>query len=132
MPRIDSDSSVVYLALSILCSDQNSLVPELLYLLSPRQVIDFIKVYGGETIRVPTSEEFSKDLMVALCCYHVIVEGNSWDWIALTYHADGNTIRSLKIKTEHWWNKLSPSEQDFILSLDCHEKARKQEEEICK
>jgi hypothetical protein len=128
--RIDPGSSIVYMALSVLCMSQDSLVPEILYMLSPEQVINFIRVFGGETLRIPTSEEFNKDLMVALACYHVVVQEKSWDWIALQYNMDGNSVRGLKVRTENWFNKLSPGEQDFVLSLKNHEKARNRQEEV--
>jgi hypothetical protein len=127
---IDPSSSIIYMALSVLCSSQNSLVPEILYLLSPGQIFNFIKAFGGETLRIPTAEEFNKDLMVALVCYHVTVEGKSWDWVALKYNADGNYIRSLKIRMENWWKSLSPGERDFIMVLKGHEEAREKQEEV--
>ena len=128
--RIDPNSSVVYIALSILCSRQSSLIPEILYILSPDQIIDFITVFGGEELRIPTSQEFRKDLMVALVSYHVIVEEKSWDWIALKYNLDGNLIRTIKIRVQNWWNNLAQSERDFINGLKYHEEAREAEEEV--
>ena len=73
--EVDPSSSIVYMALNILCAKQNSLIPEILYLLSAKQIIEFIKVFGGEVLRIPTPQEFSKDLLLALVCYHVIVQG---------------------------------------------------------
>ena len=129
-PKIDPNSSVVYLAMSLLCSNQNSLVPELLYLFSPKQIIDFIKVFGGETIKIPEASEFSKDLLSALACYHVFVEGKSWDWFEIKYKLDGNTIRSLQARLEYWVRGLSQGEIAFIESLRIHDRADKMHEEI--
>jgi hypothetical protein len=126
----DPNSSIVYLALSILCSTQNSLVPEILYLFSPRQIIEFIKVFGGETLHVPTSNEFSKDLLAGIACYHLMVENKSWDYVILKYDLDGNTVKSLKVKVGHWWNNLSPAEKDFVEHLKGHEDARRQQETV--
>jgi len=128
--RIDPNSSIVYIALSILCSQQNSLVPEILYILSPSQIMDFITVFGGEDLRIPTSQEFTKDLMVALVCYHIRVEKKSWDWVALKYNLDGNHVRSIKVRMENWWQNLAQSERDFIDGLKYHEEAREAEEQF--
>jgi hypothetical protein len=128
--KIDPDSSVVYLAMSMLCARQSSLVPELLYLLSPKQIIDFIKIYGGETIKVPHPEEFSKDLLSALACYHVYVENKSWDWFGLKYRVDGHSIRALQNRLELWIKGLSPGELNFIRSLKTHDTAQKMHEEV--
>src|SRR5918997_3489949 len=92
--ELDPNSSVAYIALSILCSRQRSLIPELLYILSPQQITTFIKVFSGETLKSPTVDEFSRDLMTSLAAYHVIVEGKSWDWFKLKYSLDGNYINS--------------------------------------
>ena len=75
--ELDPNSSVAYIALSLLCSRQSSLIPELLYIFSPQQITTFIKVFSGETLRIPTVDEFSRDLMTSLAVYHVIVEGKS-------------------------------------------------------
>ena len=130
MPKIDPDSSVVYIALSILCSFQNSLVPEILYLMSPKQIIDFIKVFGGETIKVPPAEEFSRELLAGLACYHIFVEEKSWDWFALKYNLGGNSIRNIQSKLETWIQGLTKAELAFIDSLKTHDKAQKAHEEI--
>jgi hypothetical protein len=126
----DPNSPVVYMALSLLCSSQNSLVPEILYILSADQVINFIKVFGGETIKIPTANEFGRDMTTALACYHTIVEEKSWDWFALQYKIDGNYLRSIKNKVTFWWENLSPGEREFIESLRLHERVRKKEESL--
>src|SRR4051794_17009923 len=90
--ELDPNSSVAYIALSLLCSRQNSLIPELLYILSPQQITTFIKVFSGEKLRIPTVDEFSRDLMASLAAYHIVVEGMSWDWFRLKYSLDGNYI----------------------------------------
>src|SRR5215212_11856346 len=71
--ELDPNSSIAYIALSILCSRQSSLIPELLYVLSPQQITTFIKVFSGETLRIPAVDEFSRDLMTSLAVYHIVV-----------------------------------------------------------
>lgn len=122
---INPESSISYIAMSILCSSQNSLVPEILYLFSPEQIIKFIQIFGGETLYVPTPEEFSKDLMAGLACYHIMVEGKSWDWFQLYYNINGNIVRSLKTKIEKWLSQLSEEEKEFIETLKIHDSSQK-------
>jgi hypothetical protein len=118
------------MALSLLCSQQNSLVPEILYLLSPKQIIDFIKVYGGETLRIPTTQEFNRDLTTALACYHTMIEERSWDWVAVKYNLGTRDLKAVKAKAEIWWTNLSAGERYFIDGLRHHEEARKMEETV--
>src|ERR687894_2278570 len=123
---LDPNSSVAYIALSLLCSRQRSLIPELLYILSPQQITTFIKVFSGQTLRIPTVDEFSRDLMASLAVYHVIVEGKSWDWFKLKYSLDGNYISSVKSRLDNWINGLNDSEKKFIEKLQATEVARKE------
>ncbi len=124
----DPNSPIVYIALSLLCCNQNSLVPEILYLLNPDQIINFIKIFGGETLRIPTPSEFGRDMTAALACYHVMVEDKSFDWVAMKYDIDGNYMRSIKNRLEVWSNTLTDGERDFLKSLRLHERVRKKEE----
>src|SRR3954451_1419710 len=124
--ELDPNSSVVYIALSLLCSRQNSLISELLYIFSPQQITTFIKVFSGETLRIPTVDQFSRDLMTSLAAYHIVVEGNSWDWFQLKYSLDGNYINSVKSRLDKWINGLNSSEKKFIEKLQSIEVARKE------
>src|SRR5215213_10298358 len=124
--ELDPNSSVAYIALSLLCSRQSSLIPELLYILSPQQITTFIKVFSGETLRVPTVDEFNRDLMTSLAAYHIVVEGKSWDWFQLKYSRDGNYINSVKSRLDNWINGLNSSEKKFIEKLQAMEVARKE------
>src|SRR5215213_6658107 len=124
--ELDPNSSVAYIALGILCSCQSSLIPELLYILSPQQITTFIKVFSGETLRIPTVDEFSRDLMASLAAYHIVAEGKSWDWFQLNYSLDGNYINSVKSRLDNWINGLNSSEKKFIEKLRAIEVARKE------
>src|SRR5215217_3555915 len=124
--ELDPNSSVVYIALSILCSRQSSLIPELLYILSPRQITIFIKVFSGEKLRIPTVDEFSRDLMASLAVCHIVVEGKSWDWFQLKYSLDGNYINSVKSCMNNWINGLNLNDKKFIEKLQAIEVARKE------
>src|SRR3954447_10160375 len=124
--ELDPNSSVVYIALSVLCSRQKSLIPELLYIFSPQQITTFIKVFSGEKLKIPTVDEFNRDLMTSLAAYHIIVEGKSWDWFQLKYSLDGNYINSVKSRLDKWINGLNSSEKKFIEKLQAIEVAGKE------
>src|SRR3954471_17681045 len=124
--ELDPNSSVVYIALSVLCSRQKSLIPELLYILSPQQITNFIKVFSGEKLRIPTVDEFSRVLMTSLAAYHIVVEGKSWDWFQLNYSLDGNYINSVRSRLNKWINGLDSSEKSFIKKLRAIEVAGKE------
>ena len=124
--ELDPNFSVVYIALSLLCSRQSSLIPELLYILFPQQITTIIKVFSGETLRIQTVDEFSRDLMTSLAAYHIVVECKSWDWFRLKYSLDGNYINSVKSRLNNWINGLNSSEKKFIEKLQAIEVAREE------
>src|SRR5215212_4634049 len=124
--ELDPNSSIAYIALSLLCSRKSSMILELLYILSPQQITTFIKIFSGETLRIPTVDEFSRDLMASLAAYHIVVEGKSWDWFRLKYSLNGNYINSVKSRLNNWINGLNSSEKKFIEKLQAIEVARKE------
>src|SRR5215212_5172727 len=124
--KLDPNSSVVYIALSLLCSRQNSLIPELLYILSPQQITTFIKAFSGETLRIRTVDEFRRDIMASLAAFHIVVEGKSWDWFQLKYSLDGNYINPVKSRLNNWINGLNSSEKKFIEKLQALEITRRE------
>jgi hypothetical protein len=52
------NAPIVYMAFSLLCYSQNGLAPELLYPPYPKQIVDFIKVFGGKTLRIPIRHDY--------------------------------------------------------------------------
>ena len=113
--ELDPNSSVVHLAISILCARPNSLIPELLYVLSPTQIVKFMKIYAGETIKIPTIAEFRYDILAALAYVHVHKEGKSFDWFEIKYGLDGNSVRSVRKRLERWKSQLGYNEADFLI-----------------
>ncbi len=124
-PRdFEADSCLAYIAMQVLCSRERSLIPEILYILKPEQVLQFIKVFSGETIRVPEIEEFSKDLSAALAIYHIVIQGNSWDSFSIKYNRDGNYLRHIKRRVRDWSETISDPEKQFIEQLRLQEQSR--------
>lgn len=121
---LDPNSSIAYIALSVLASRQQSLIPDMLYLFSPKQVIDFIKLYSGETIKVPTVEEFSKDIHLALAVYHLVVQQKPIDWYAITYQFDNLSVDHTLERLDTWLKNLGDAECRFLERLQVHEGAR--------
>jgi hypothetical protein len=122
--NFDQDSCIVYIALQILCSRVDSLVPEILYILSPEQITQFVKVFSGETIKVPTIEDFTKDLSSALAAYHVFIQNKTWDWFSIKYGHNGNDMRIIRHRVIDWYNGLNDAEKRFIERLSLQEKNR--------
>ena len=68
---ITNERDFIYIALSVLASqNDDTFIPELLFLVSPEQAMNLMRAFGGERLYVPTPKEFSRDLMAAVVAYH--------------------------------------------------------------
>lgn len=67
-----SDSGVFYyIALMIMMQEsQDSILPEVCHILSPKQIFDFVSMFEGEKVKVPTREELSLNLTTAMFMYY--------------------------------------------------------------
>jgi hypothetical protein len=46
-------------------------MPEILYFLSPDQLLTLVATYDGQTIKIPTIKELGDDLTVAIAAYYI-------------------------------------------------------------
>jgi hypothetical protein len=129
---LDPDSPIAYIALSVLSSRQKTLIPEMLYLFSPKQVLDFIKLYSGETLKIPTLEDFDKDLMVAIAAHHLIVQKKSIDWMQLTYEIDKRALDDILRRLDGWLKDMGEADARFLERLQGYETARTNSAELAR
>lgn len=100
---IESVADFMIIALSMLASKhENSLLPEVMFLMNPQQVIDLIRVFGGSSVYIPSSKEFSKDLTSAVIAYHKHVNRYSYSKIRKLMELDGRTMRYLEYNVDQW------------------------------
>lgn len=101
--QLDSFSTFFYIALSLMLSrDELSVVPEIMYILEPEQVLQFLDMFGGQTIRVPTRDEFAKDLQAALTAYYIQCEGKTDREIQDILGVDGHRMNSIKKRIDKY------------------------------
>lgn len=110
-------SAMLFVTLDICQSRGQSFIPEVVQILSPEQLATFVKMYDGETIKVPTVEEFLYDLRLSQIAYYVYAENKSWDWVTLTYGLNGNDSRWVKHHLENWWEETSEATREFLLGI---------------
>lgn len=105
-----------YIALMVLLQrNPDSIVPEICHFLSTDQVIAFVRAFGGERVRVPTTKEFAFHLNIAVAAYYRYYAEFTWDKIFLKLKLSGNEARTLKTQTENFVNQLK---EDTGLSIE--------------
>ena len=112
--HVTSEADFVYIALSLLASrEEKSIIPEVMFLISPQQVIDLIRAFGGRTVKIPTVSDFSKDLTSAIAAYHRKVNEWSWNKIGKMMDLDGRTLNSIQRRVEHWEEWMKQEQMSF-------------------
>ena len=96
----------IYSSLSFLLHDNpNSPIPEICYFMSPDQIVTFIKVFEGRSIKVPTLKQFAESMHCALAGYLRISQGYTWP--AIEKRLEGLSLNTrdfnrIKKKVEQW------------------------------
>lgn len=76
--ELDSYSSFFYIALTFMISRrEESIPPELLYILGPEDLLKFVDMFGGQKLYVPTRKELSVDLQSSLVAYYKYCENKT-------------------------------------------------------
>ena len=114
---ISNSNAILYIAMSFLSSKKNSLVPELLSILSIEQISTFVKMYGGENLKIPSPEEFQKELIAASAAYYIVGERQTWEWVQDKYDLNGHEIRSIRTTLERWIASAPQEEIDFLKNI---------------
>lgn len=109
---------LLFLAMSVSSVRSKSPIPELVLMTDTNQLMDMIKIFGGQTIRIPTVTEFQEDMHTAIAIYHVEVEGKSWDWFAEQYNIDGFKMRTIRALHRYWVDMLEKEGIDIRRYLE--------------
>lgn len=56
-------------------SNKTNIIPELMQLFTPRQIIALTQIYGGKSIKVPSSQELAITLKASLFLYQTKFQG---------------------------------------------------------
>lgn len=101
-------SQFLYTALSFLLTrNPDSIIPEVCYFLDPDQIMTFIKVYGGRTMRIPTTKEFSNDMYAALAAYYRVTYKYSWKAIQTRLALSNAQMSKIQPNVEDWLQKMT-------------------------
>ena len=105
--ELDSFSSFFYIALTMLISRKDeSLRPEIMYILEPESILQMLDMFGGQKIYIPTRREFSLDLKAALVAYYKYCEEKTDLVIREKLDLKGNEFKSIDIRINKYLEYL--------------------------
>ena len=119
MKGIPNSHILVYLAMSLLFhkNQKSNVIPELCMILDTHHLSTLIKVFGGETIYIPTADEFYRDLLSVLYIYHTRYDDMPEDEFIDKYRIDGYKMKSIQNRVKVWDCSVSPEEKDLLNDL---------------
>ena len=100
--------------MSILSREKDTIIPELLYTLDRDHLKNFITVFGGKTLYIPTPTEFYFSMNCALAAYYFKCQDQRWGWIKKTLNLSDKELFEIKEKVLDW-SKTAPKEEVNIL-----------------
>ena len=116
---ISEKSEFFYIALSIFLSrEEKSVIPEIMTFMSSEQVMNFIKIFGGYTVKVPSEKEFSNDLYAAIIIYYRCSEKLSWGAIQNKLKLSARKLNYVKKSIIRWINFLEKEGLKSPIPLD--------------
>ena len=102
--KVDKEHFLLYIALSILHSRGDSgVAPELLYILSAEQLQTFIKVFGGQSIKIPDAGSFRYDLLTAIFAYFYATKGLGKVRFAREFSLQEADMQEIQNRFKLWW-----------------------------
>lgn len=95
------------LAISMLENDnKTNLIPELLQILTPNQIIVLSQIFGGKNVRFPTAKELSYALKTALFVYETRFNNKNDSLIASEMEISDSELESIKSKANTWQDMI--------------------------
>jgi len=92
-----------WVGISMLLMDkEDAIIPEIMYFMTPDQVMKMVEVFGGSTIYVPTGKELGYKLKAALAAYYKTHLGMGWDEIGRRLRMTGVHLNPVRKNVERW------------------------------
>jgi hypothetical protein len=103
--RHDLSDSKEFFFIGISLLEQNAktnMIPELVQILQPHQIILLSQVFNGRSVKFPSSKELSTALKASLYIYYSEVEGKADDDIAVVLDATDHELKVMKEYKRQW------------------------------
>ncbi len=107
-PKLHDSREFFYIAISMLeLESKTSLIPELMQVLGPRQLVTLSEVFGGKSVKFPTRRELAMALKAALYTYHVDIDGMTPEAAAAELDLAGRELEDVLERSRLWKSRVS-------------------------
>ena len=115
---LKSESSFLFLALSILSEEGYPAVSAICAAIGPTNFLRLVKVLSGASFKVPSGMELSTSLLAALYLYHQYVEPMPDKEFAQEYDVDVVTQMVIKKRAKKWASSMKDKGLDVKILLN--------------
>lgn len=112
-----NSNTLIYVAMSILGRERNSVIPELLYTIDRDHLLKLVTIFGGEKIYIPTPEEFKFSMDCAMAAYYFKSQGQRWYWIQNAMKLTDEELEAVKEKVLDWAKNASREELNILVDF---------------
>lgn len=104
---LKSESSFIYLAMSILSEAGYPYISALCAAVGPANLFRLVTLFSGASFKIPTGKEMSSSILTALYLYHKYVEPMPFADFLKAYEIDVNMKLAIKTRAKQWEKAMS-------------------------
>lgn len=112
-----TNNSLIYLAMSMMSSEKDTILPELLYTISRDDLLKLLTVFGGEYIYIPKPEEFKFYMNCAMAGYYYKCQKRQWDRIQSLLELSDDELDKVRTKVKDWIKSCSKEEIKILEAI---------------
>lgn len=109
-----NSESILFIAMSVLSRDKDSIIPELLYTIKQEEMLKFITVFGGKNIYIPDAGEFKTALDSAMAAYLYKIQKKKWHQIVKILDWSDEDLTKIRPKVKAWLGSMSKDEYGML------------------
>lgn len=104
---LNKSKEFFYIGLSLLeQNNKTNVIPEMMQILTPQQIILMAQVFGGKSIKFPSTKELSVSLKSALYIYYVEIEKRSDEDASVILGASEHEMKTIREYKKQWEDVL--------------------------
>jgi hypothetical protein len=112
-----TNTSLLYIAMSMIGKEKKNCLPELFYTMSHEDVYKIVTLLGGREIYIPNPEEFRFFLTCSMAVYYLRCQKQGWREIKRFLDLDEKEYKKVRKKVDSWLENSTKEELEMLKKL---------------
>ena len=112
-----NSNTLIYVALSMLSLEKDSVIPELLYTINREDLLKLVSLFGGEKLYIPEAKEFTFAMRCAVAGYYYKCQNQRWQWIQKNMELSDKELELIREKVLYWTKNASKEEINVLIDF---------------